>query len=371
MPRYREMTVRILRTATLSLVAAALAAAGAAAAVPAASAADGAFVVYLDSAKADTNDGLTSATAVRSLAGAQAVLNAARPQTDVEIRIKQGTYVAPTTKWRFYVPGHTVSFMPVDYEYGDHVEDIAGRPLFRSDGTAGYWLSARWNSGPGGDTNLRFYYLQVERYSAGGLELNGGITTNSQGLRVPSTAGVNHNTVYGMVFQYLGSKYSSAGFAYGGIDMVNSSDNLIQNNHFLHLENAGTEYDLVHANYVAHWSKRNTITSNRYEYVSGDPVRVRNDSNDNNIYANTFERTGQRAYFSDWFCDASPCQVNHPDQPRECASHGNVFHDNNTITGYDGEKQSWWWVDPGDNWYAGGAGCDNEGQPRIRTYGNT
>ena len=353
------------------LLAAVVLAAGALALAPAGvAAADEVFVVYLDPAGSDANDGLTPATGVKTLQGAQDILTAAAPQTDVEVRIKQGTYVAPTTTWRFYVAGHTISFMPIDYEYGEKVDGIAGRPLFRSNGTAGYWFSAKLPDGhPGGDTNLRFYYLQVERYSTGGLELNGGTVTNSLGVWVPRTAGVNHNSTYGMVFQNLGSKYSSAGFAYGAIDMVNSSDNLIQNSHFLHVENTGESIELVHALYVAHWSKRNVITANRFYYVSGAPVRMRNDSNDNDIYANTFERAGPISYYSEWFCDTA-CAIR-DDHARECASHGNVFHDNNTITGYSGRDISWWGLSPGDNDYAGGAGCTNEGQKRIRTYGNT
>ena len=358
-------TVRLLAGAAVALAALALG--------PPANAAadDAAFVVYLDPAGSDANDGLTSTTGVKTLQRAQAILTAAAPQTDVEVRIKQGTYVAPTTNWRFYVAGHTISFMPIDYEYGDGAADIAGRPLFRSDGTAGYWFSGRLPDGhPGGDTNLRFYYLQVERYSMGGLTINGGYEPNSLGVSVPSTAGANHNTFFGMVFQNLGSKHSSAGYAYGGIDLVNSSDNRIQNNHFLHNENTGGAAGLVHGIYLAHWSKRNTVTANRFYYISGEPMRTRNDSNDNDIYGNTFERTGTVSYYSEWFCDAS-CVSENPGHGRECASHGNVFHDNNTISGYSGRDLSWWGLTPGGNTYAGGAGCDNEGQPRIRTYGNT
>jgi hypothetical protein len=279
-------------------------------------------------------------------------------------------YVAPPTNWQFYVPGHTISFMPVDYEYGDGADGIAGRPLFRSNGTGGYWFAARLaDENPGGDTNLRFYYLQVERYSQGGIMLSGGTQTNAQGVTVPSNAGMNHNTVFGMMFQNLGSKYAS-GSAYGGITAINSSDNRIQNNHLLHLENTGSASGQVHGVYLAHWSKRNVITGNRFLYITGEPMRTRNDSNDNDIYGNSFERTGTASFYSEWFCDAS-CVADNPGHGRECASHGNFFHDNTTISGYNGSHISWWGLQPADNNYAGGAGCDNEGQPRIRTAGNT
>lgn len=359
-----------MRRATAVLTALMMSVVGALASAAPARAAE-VFVVYLSPTGSDGADGRTPATAVRSLVRAEEILRAAAPQTDVEVRIAQGTYVAPRTYWRYYVPGHTISFMPIDYEYGDGAADIAGRPVFRSDGTAGFWFSARLPSGhSGGDTNLRFYYLQVERYSSGGLEFNGGTVTDSNGVRRPATAGVNRNTVFGMVFRELGTRYNSASTGYGGIDAVNSSDNLIENNHFLYNENAGSDASLIHGVYLAHHSSRNVVRNNRFLRITGDPMRTRNDSNNNDIYGNTFERTGRYAYYSEWFCDTA-CQASNPGNPRECASHGNVFHDNDTISGYAGGAVSLWELTPAGLDYAGGTGCTNDGQPRLRTYGNT
>lgn len=328
------------------------------------------YTVYVSATGSDANNGLTPATAVKTLKRVEAVLTAAAPQTDVEVRIKQGTYVAPTTTWRFYVPGHTISFMPVDYDPGDTYDDIAGRPVFRGDGSAGYWFSARLPSGhPGGNTNLRFYYLQVERYASGGLQFHGGVTTNSQGITVPATAGVNNNTVYGMLFTHLGSRHAPAGVGYGGLNTWNSSDNLIRNNHFVSHENAGGDAGLIHGIYLAHHSNRNTVTSNRFSLISGGPMRTRNDSNDNVVSGNTFTRTGTVGY-SEWFCDSS-CVAANPGHARECASHGNVFHDNDLVSSYSGGAIATWALTPAGIDYPGGAGCDNAGQPRLRTWGNT
>jgi hypothetical protein len=327
--------------------------------------------LYLSSTGSDANDGKTVATAVRTVARAQQLLKALAPTNDVEIRIKQGTYVAPQTDWDFFVPGRTVSFMPIDYEVGEDASGIAGRPVLRGNGTAGVWLHVRLPAGhPGGATNLRFYYLHVERYSSGGLVLNGGVTTNASGLRVPASAGLNHNTVYGMMFLDLGSKHAPASAGYSGLTPQNSSDNYIRNNHFVRLENTGDDAALVHGIYLAHWSRRNTVVSNRFESISGAPMRVRNDSNDNNISGNVFERTGQRSHYDEWFCDA-PCVANNPGHPRECASHGNVFHHNDIRSGYTGGDISVWALQPPGIDYPGGAGCHNAGQWRLRTYGNT
>lgn len=330
-----------------------------------------AFQVFLDPAGSDTNSGLVASAPVKTLARAQAVLTAAAPETDVEVRIKQGTYTAPTTTWTFIVPGHTVNFMPIDYEYGDGVDDIAGRPVFRSNGTAGYWLRGRMpdTMPEGGDGGLRFYYLRVERYSEGGIALAGRYQTVG-GLRVPADAGFNHNKIFGMELVDIGSTWSSAGYAYGGVDLVNSSGNLIQNNHFVHLENSGGQAALLHGVYIAHHSNDNVIVSNQFAYVSGDPVRARNDSNHNDIYGNVFERTGQKGQFSDWFCDTSTGCVDST-HPRECASQGNLFHENNNISGYDGASLSNWAMIVGNLTYSGATPCTNDGEQRVRTWGNT
>jgi hypothetical protein len=121
---------------------------------------------------------------------------------------------------------------------------------------------------------------------------------------VPSTAGANHNTVFGMQFQYLGSKWSSAEFAYGGV-------------------------------YLAHGSSRNSVTGNQFAYITGVAMRTRNQSDANDITGNTFTRAGVTAFYSEWFCDSS-CVADNPGHPRECSSHGNAFHDNDTVSGYDG-----------------------------------
>jgi hypothetical protein len=329
------------------------------------------FTVYLRATGSDANDGMTPETGVKTLDRVQAILSAAAPQLDVEVRIGQGAYVAPRTYWRYYIPGHTISFMPIDYEYGEGIGDIAGRPVFRGNGTAGFWFSARLPAGhSGGDTNLRFYYLQVERYSSGAVELHGGTTTNSAGIMVPATAGANRNVFFGNQFSNLGTKFNSASIGYGGIDAVNSSGNVIENNHFLNNENTGSNAGLIHGVYLAHHSNGNVVKNNRFRYVSGGPMRTRNDSNDNDIFGNSFERAGRGGYYSEWFCD-SPCVAENPGHARECASHGNLFHDNDVISGYTGGTLSLWQLTPAGTTYAGGAGCDNEGKPRLRTYGNT
>jgi hypothetical protein len=327
------------------------------------------FRVYLDPSGDDANSGRSRDEPIRSLARAEEILTSIRPRTDVEVRIAQGTYVTPPTTWTFFVPNHTVTFLPVDYEVGGGIDSFAGRPVFRGNGESGFWFTARLPRGhPGLDTRLRFYYLQVDEYDRGGIMLNGG-TTVVDGRRRPAGEGLNNNTVVGMYFTRLGSQWAADYDGYGGVDLVNSSRNLVQHNHFVGLENKESGQDLIHGVYLAHHSNENVVQGNRFEEVSGDPVRVRNDSNRNQITGNEFRRTGQTAQFSEWFCDTPCAERNGLD--RECASHGNVFAENANLSGYFGKEVLNWALMPFGADYPGGSGCDNNGEQRVRTFGNS
>jgi hypothetical protein len=326
-------------------------------------------VVWLSVTGSDSNDGTQSAP-VLTLARVQDILRATAPTTDVEIRIGQGTYVAGQLTWDFYIPGHTITFMPHDYEIGENVTGIAGRPVFRSDTTPGYWLVAKI---PPSHTStadltggLRFYYLTVERYGQGGLMLYGR-TSIVSGIRTPGAA-LTGNTVAGMVFQRMGSKWSGQ-TGYGGVSLSNSSSNYIGNNHFSSLENVAPSQGGVHGVYALHGSSNNTIRGNAFSVISGHPMRVRNQSNGNDIHENTFTLTGGYGY-SEWFCDAA-CVSANPGANYECASQGNVFHHNNLVSGYTGGYLRLWLLTPPGLTFPGPAGCPALSGPRLATYGNT
>jgi len=340
-------------------------------------------ILYLSPTGSDANSGTSVTSPLKTLAGAQARIQQLRPQVDVEIRIKQGTYVAPQLTWNTYVQGHTISFMPVDYQPGDSASDIAGRPIFHGDGTSGRWLLAKSPTGTWiGGTNLRFYYLQVEHYDIGGLGLGGSIGASHvclpsgicHILHFPTGTAVNNNTVYGMNFFNIGTRYVSGLTDFGteAILVQNSSGNLIRNNHFMNLVNDG-HLGEIHGLYVAHYSNHNTIVANDFRSISGDPVRIRNYSNDNVAEDNTFDHTGRSAFYSDWFCDDA-CLQAHPDHSAECGSHGNIFRNNDTggKIGFKGSRISLFQYFPPEE---DGVGplpfCSTQGEPRLSTAGNT
>lgn len=326
------------------------------------------YKVWLSPTGSDASDG-SQAAPVLTLARAQAILRAVAPDDDVEVRIAQGTYVAGQTTWDFYVPGHFVTFMPADYEVGEDVTGIAGRPVFRSNGSLGYWFVAKLPdnySGSDLDARLRFYYLQVERYGKGGLMFYGR-TAVVDGRRVPTT-GVNGNTVWGMKFQEIGSAWGPEQ-GYGALSLNNSSGNYINANHFRYIENADPFESYIHGVYALHGSSNNTIRKNSFYRNSGDPVRIRNQSHDNDIHENTLTLTGIQAY-SEWFCDQE-CVDENPGSVRECASQGNVFHHNTRVSAYNGGYLKLWALFPPDQNNAGPPGCPALTKPRLVTYGNT
>jgi hypothetical protein len=348
------------------------------------------FTVYMAPTSAggsDANDGLTPSTAVNTLVRVQAVLRDHRPSTDVEVRIKQGTYVAPPFhNWRFYIPGHTVSFMPVDYVPGSGFP-AGGLPVFRNARCGsiycnGFWLQPRLpseTSDPlynGGNSGLRFYYLQVDYYSAGGLSIYGDSERDvederySPPLSMRGSQGLNGNTIFGMQFRNLGNKWSLGTFGYGAIVLTNSSNNRIENNHFVNIENKSSEAGLIHGAYVTHFSSSNTITRNKFATISGDPVKVRNQSNYTVVENNTFTRTGRISYYRGEFCDRQ-CAIDNG-LARQCASHSNRFFYNVVQSGYDGGRISNWSLGPEGLTYAGVAPCSiPDGAARISTGGNT
>jgi hypothetical protein len=321
----------------------------------------------------DSNTGLTSSSPILTLAHAQQVLTNLNPAGNVTIRIKQGTYVASAITWSFYVPGHTVSFMPANYTGGGRPP--GGDPVF-ADPTANgthvgqTWFTAILPPAPsplhnGGNTGLRFYYLDIEDYTQG-ISFNGqaGHSWHNQTFYVQPSAGVNGNDVSGMTFNDIGDSFAPSQTGYGVILFTDSSDDDISNNTFDDIYNSG-DTDQLHALYITHFSSSNTVDKNLFENTNGEAVKVRDRSNFNDIFSNTFKATGGVAAYLDDFCDQQCVNGASPKKYRECASYGNRFADNTIETG------AWWDLIPPGETYAGGAPCTiPKGDERLHTAGN-
>ncbi|WP_405090253.1 hypothetical protein OG767_21655 [Micromonospora sp. NBC_01392] len=143
-----------------------------------------------------------------------------------------------------------------------------------------------------------------------------------------------------------------------------------QNNHFENLENPAPDEGLIHGIYLSHGASNNLISNNAFRWISGGPMRVRNDSNGNLVRENLFTRTSVDpvGFFSEWSCSQS-CATTY-NQPAECGSHGNVFEYNTLYDGYDGKWLPSWHRTPAGADYVGPAGCSNDGEPWLETRSN-
>jgi hypothetical protein len=351
--------------------------AAASAAVPAsAPARPGNVTIYLAPASKggkDSNTGLTSSSPILTLAHAQQILTGLNPTGNVTVRITQGTYVAGAITWSFYVPGHTISFMPVNYTGGGRPP--GGDPVFADPSSKGTHIGQTWFTAvlppapsplhDGGNTDLRFYYLAIEDYTQG-ISFNGqaGHSWHNATFYVQPSAGVNGNDVSGMTFSDIGDLFAPSETGYGAILFTDSSHDAIYNNTFDGLYNSG-DTDQLHALYITHFSSYNTVDHNLFENTNGEAVKVRDRSNYNNVFSNTFNDTGGVSAYLDDFCDQQCVAGASPKKYRECASYGNRFADNTIETG------AWWDLIPPGETYAGGAPCSiPNGQVRLDTAGN-
>jgi hypothetical protein len=328
------------------------------------------LTVYMDPAGSDTNDGATPATAVASLAGAEQVILAA-PVDEVEVRIAYagGTpYVAPQHNWTTF--GRRITFLPDDYHYTGGFASIAGRPVFEGAGVDGWWLKPALPVGhPGSDVGLRFYYLTVRGYGSGGLLLHGGYEL-VDGFRVPRAGGLNGNTVHGCRFERMGSLHADGEFGFAGVDLVNSSNNLVRACWFIDLENTPATASHIHGLYLAHGANGNEVLNNRFEGITGSPLRCRNRSSFNRFDGNTFDRCGgpTDAHYVEWSDWRDTVE-------RECPCDGNEYRNNTQGRTYPGPGNLPTWrlipANPPGGVHAGEPGCLPLTGPRLRTSGNT
>jgi hypothetical protein len=337
------------------------------------------YMAPLTKGGSDRHTGLGPSSAVSSLARVEQVLAQRKPVGDVVVRIKQGTYVQAQTTWKFYVPGHTISFMPANYVPG-HGRPAGGDPVFLDASqhgrhVAGWWFQALEPTNPtgalhdGGNAGLRFYYLTVEDYT-NAISFDGQTGHNSQVMdaRLPlytkPSAGLNNNEVSGMTFYDIGDTFAPGQTGYGAILLTDSSGNDITNNTFDTVENSGSTAGLIHGIYVTHFSDYNSISLNKFETINSYAVKVRDRSNFNNVTRNRFYSISYAA-FEDQYCDTA-CADEDPGTPRQCASYGNRFTDNLIASG------AAYSMDPAGETNAGGSPCSiPRGEQRLYVGGNT
>lgn len=179
----------------------------------------GPLQIWMSPTGSDSNDGLTAAKAVTSLARVQAILVArhgTKPwDRDVEVRIAPGRYVGQTVTWTHTSPTRKITFMPA--------ADDKNRPVFdgcSSDTNCVTGSFFRLSSSAGAKTNLAFEYLKVIRYRT---------AFSFDGNRNDAKKYNGGNRIYGCWLEDIGNGHA-AGLepSTAAVRLVNSDHNTIR-----------------------------------------------------------------------------------------------------------------------------------------------
>ncbi|MFD8864652.1 right-handed parallel beta-helix repeat-containing protein [Streptomyces sp. NPDC059590] len=294
-----------------ALILALLAGGGAMAAAPAGAAAPEEITVYVDpdvpAGEARARSGRTAGDAVASFEEAERILRS-KGAINARILTPGGTYYPEKEiNWSYDPPGGDLTFAAVP---GTGKVVFDGSRGNRAAAASGYYMTIT-----SANSNITVSGRTIQRYTNGGIRIRGG-----------SGDRVNNVTIKGNTFRYLGNKHSSGGIGYGGVHITSSSKVKITGNKFYYLENRSSP-GAIHGVYLANATNSSVISGNRFGYVSGDPIRTRNNSKNNTVSGNKFWRAGTYAIFSDWRFG------------REACGRGNVFK-NNVVgrTSYYGKK---------------------------------
>jgi hypothetical protein len=262
------------------------------------------FRIYMRANGNDAYSGLSEAQSVKSLWRVQEILadldfehwdftSFRHRNVEVHVSPYHGKYYGQSMsrdaliprRWTIANPIFSITFMPLN--------NSRTRPIFNGcAGPAGPCQNPTFfRIDKAGPTNLLFHYIQIEQYNNGivfvGPE-NGG----------PDNS---HNEVYGCYFYRIGDLYTDKPGGAEAVAFQNSDHNTVANSHFIEIGRESSPGSL-HAVYISHDSDLNLITRNRFVDNRGDPIRVRDASDFNEITENTFIKVGQKgaAAYTEW-----------------------------------------------------------------------
>ncbi len=311
------------------------------------------FDVWMHPDGDDARDGLSKGAAVATLERVHEILMIREPDKEVHVRVLPGTYHAQKVLWTFTMPQHRIVFMPAD---GGKDRPVFDGCLANGACPGGTWL--RLKHAAGQKTNLHFEYMHIKNYQTA-ISLDGG-----RNQEATSNAA---NRIYGCYLENIGNVFNAElEPSTAALRLVNSDDNQIANNHFVNVVNTRSG-GLIHAIYVAHMSDRNVISRNRFSMSTGDPVRVRDFSNGNQITGNRFSKVGTAAGYTDWYCDHE-VRDDCTKATAECPSWNNAFRDNTLDGDWECKSLGTFFYFQDDST----AGCEKPDADarRLRTSGN-
>lgn len=250
--------------------------------------------IYMATDGNDANAGLSITDPVKTLSRVHELVDFSDGDTTVLIR--GGVY-----------HGESISWTKTSSEYGLKITAYGDEePVFEGEGHPVFF---KLNAKKGECTNVEISHLTMKHYATFAILLSGGRSERT-------TTWNGCNSIHNNNFVEIGTLYDTSNCSdgckgYGVIDVVNSDNNLIYENVFHKAENLPSQAGLLHAVYLAHDSTNNQIHDNYIYLVSGDPIRVRDQSSNNNIYNNYADRVGQKAFLSSWHNASTGEQSSH------------------------------------------------------------
>jgi hypothetical protein len=274
-------------------------------------------IIYVAPGGKDENSGLDRDAPILTLQRAQKIaaqLALTRP-ADIRVEVAKGRYHAQTVKWTLYVPGHRIRIVGNPARPGDAVFDGGNLGL----------TFLTMPIGGGKRTRLEISGITITRYATA-IILRGGRTD-------PGDFNGSNRIAHNVFLDNGGTAYGRPISVTSIVGLVNSRENIIENNVFDGMY--AKDCILLHAIYLAHYSSNNAIRGNIFRRGCGDPIRIRDSSNDNRITDNQFRDVGWRGAITEWFCsNQRKCRK----RPPECPSKGTVSSGNTVVSGHLGRK---------------------------------
>jgi hypothetical protein len=223
------------------------------------------FKIYLSVNGNDNSSGILEEEPIHTLKRAQNILYEQRPNTSIEIHIEPGIYIGQSIVWKFS-NNHSITFTSANFG--------KDRPVFDGKGMDRTWF--RLNSSAGKSSNLRFRYIKVQNYKSALV---------FRGNRLDKEKYNSNNEIYGMWFDRIGQKFVTVptDVSTSVINFINSRNNSVRYSYFSNLLNTDSDSKAhaIHAIYISHYSSNNKIIGNKFRTSNGDPIKVRDSSNNN------------------------------------------------------------------------------------------
>lgn len=242
--------------------------------------------VYLSPTGNDENSGVAPGEPILTLERAQILVmeKCQDEPRNVEILLAPGSYHGQAVNWKFAMPNHSISIQahPVDSGWARF---IGPRRYF-------FYLSSR-----GQDTNIYFNRIYVQNYLNGIIFRGSKRQYNGKNRLVGCRFQAIGDIITGTIPPGEDGVFDNDGqddIGIAALDLMNSRDNFIHNCSFINIINSSTPdaAGVLHAIYLAHQSSSNKILGCLFHAISGNPIKFRDYSNDNEVSGCNFRQAG-------------------------------------------------------------------------------